>query len=79
MSLGDLPKGTRSNNCRIRGSPQQPHNKTVRFVESADIAAAGLSRDLETDDAVQCAYEIADYIRPIVMLRETQISAVENY
>ena len=78
MSHGNFPKGTRSNNRRIRGSPQQPHDEAVRLVESADIAAAGFPGDLETDHAVQCAYEIADYIGPIVMLRETQISPVEN-
>ena len=51
-----------SNDHRIRRGPQQSHDEAIRLIEPADIAAAGFSGNLETDHAVECAYEVADYI-----------------
>src|ERR1044071_2465114 len=78
MSRSYLSKGPRSNDCRIRRSPEKPHDETVRLIEPADLAAAGLAGDLETGHAVEGAYDVADDIRPFIRRGEAQTSAVKN-
>jgi len=63
---------------RIHRGPQQSHDEAIRFIEPADIAAARLSGNLETDHSVDCADEVADYIGPTVKRREAQITVVKN-
>ena len=78
MSGSNFSKRAGSHNHRIHRGPQQSHDEAIRLIEPADIAAARLSGNLETDHSVDCADEVADYIGLIVTLGETQISAVKN-
>jgi len=74
----DFSKRPGSHDYRIHGSPQQSHNEAIHLIEPADIAAARLSRNLETDYSVECACEVANYVGSIVKRGESQISAIEK-
>src|ERR1035438_4003710 len=72
-----LVKGAGSHHGGVCRCPEEPHNETVRFVESADIASPRFAGDFVADYAVNRAHEVADHIGSLgAGWREPQIAAV---
>src|ERR1035438_7253106 len=79
MLRGGLVKRAGSHHDGVCRCPEEPHNETVRFVESADIASPRFAGDFVTDYTVNRAHEVADHIGPLgAGWREPQIAAVSN-
>src|ERR1035437_7631841 len=77
MLRGGLVKRTGSHNDGVCRCPEEPHNETVRLVESADIASPRFAGDFVTDYAIYRAHEVADHIGPLgTGWREPQIAAI---
>src|ERR1017187_6560148 len=76
---GSLVKRAGSHHDGVCRCPEEPHNETVRFVESADVASPRFAGDFVADYAVNRAHEVADHIGPLgAGWREPQIAAVGN-
>src|SRR5664279_4153876 len=79
MLRGSLVKRAGSHHDGVCRCPEEPHNKTVRFIESADIASPRFAGDFVADNAVNRAHEVADHIGSLgAGWREPQIAAVSN-
>src|ERR1019366_2792513 len=79
MFRGGLVKRTGSHHDGVSRCPEEPHNKTVQPVESADITSARFAGDFVTDYAVNGAREVANHIGPFKAgWRKRQIAAVSN-
>src|ERR1035437_5605287 len=79
MLRGGLVKRAGSHHDGVCRCPEEPHNETVRFVESADIASPRFAGDFVTDHTVNRAHEVADHEGPFgAGWREPQIAAVSN-
>src|ERR1039458_2066753 len=79
MLRGGLVKRAGSQHDGVCRCPEEPHNETVRFVESADVAASGFGSDFIADYAINRTYEVPDHIGPLgAGWREPQIAAVGN-
>src|ERR1039457_6996597 len=79
MLGGGLVKRAGSHHDGVCRGPEEPHNETVRFVESGDIASPRFAGDFVTDYTVNSAHEVADHKGPLgAGWREPQIAAVSN-
>src|ERR1039457_2848747 len=80
MLRGSLVKRAGSHHDGVCRCPEEPHNKTVRFGESADVASPRFAGDFVADYAVNRAHEVADHIGPLgAEWREPQIAAVGKF
>src|ERR1017187_7426234 len=77
MPGGGVMKRTGSHHDGVCRCPEEPHNETVRLVESADIASSGFAGDSVAHHAVNSAHEVADHIGPFgTCRREPQVATV---
>jgi hypothetical protein len=77
MLGGRVAQGPRAYHHRVGGCPKESHDEAVGLIESADLAASGLSRNFETDHPVKGAYEVAYDIGPTCTSRESKVPAIE--
>src|ERR1039457_7033503 len=80
MPGGGFMKRTGSHHDGVCRCPEEPHNETVRRVESADIASSGFAGDFVAHHPVNSAHEVADHIGPFgTRRREPQVATVSAF